>query len=74
MIRQLEVSSLQMLDDYYADNGIEQFDDGGERLAISEGAGGSEEVMETEEKLFEFQRTIQRLREAFRQRKASPKK
>jgi hypothetical protein len=55
----MEIHSLQMMDDYYADMGgnEDHYDDGGEGH------------LNIDERLYEFQRTINRLREVYRQRR-----
>lgn len=60
ILRQLEVHSLQMMDDFYADLANEdQYDDG----------GASGDNLQLEERMYEFQRTINRLREDHRKYK-----
>lgn len=56
----MEIHSLQMMDDYYADMGNDdQYDDG----------SGSDQNLTIDERLYEFQRTINRIRDMYRQRR-----
>lgn len=69
ILRQLEVHSLQVMDDFYADHQGEE--EAEERLLTEtalEEAGYNNITIE--EKMREFQRTISRLREEYRNRKA----
>jgi hypothetical protein len=62
ILRQLEINSLQMIDDYYADmQNDDNFDE------------GQENNLNLDERMFEFQRSINRIREAYRQRRQEEK-
>ena len=73
IIRQLEIQTLQLMDEFYAAGGDQDNlnddvrEDFEERLLSGE--GDQPEEIEAEQKILEFQRTIDRLREAYRVKK-----
>ncbi len=63
IIRQIEINALQMMDDYYHDHQNEE-DAIHDRLMAGESVKDHE--MDFDERMFEFQKTINRLRDLFR--------
>lgn len=66
IVRQIEIHALQMMDDYYHDHANEE-DAIHDRLMAGESVRDDE--MDFDERMFEFQKTINRIRDLFRKRK-----
>lgn len=66
IVRQIEIHALQMMDDYYHDH-VNEEDALHDRLMAGESV--REEDMDFDERMLEFQKTINRIRELFRKRK-----
>ena len=66
IVRQIEIHALQMMEDYYHDHAHEE-DAIHDRLMAGESVRDDE--MDFDERMFEFQKTINRIRDLFRKRK-----
>lgn len=67
IIRQLEIQTLQMMDEIYAQEDSQMEEQNYEERLLS--GRGSEDDIDTEQRLYEFQRTIEKLRTTFREKK-----
>ena len=79
LVRQLELQTLQMMDEMYAGEESPSEEMRGETFeerlmsGAGEGVGATEEDIDTESRLYEYQRTIDRLKTVFKEKQALKK-